>query len=134
MENITSSAGLKNAIQILEAEQVINGQLLKEQFQVTYENFKPVNLLMSTLKDMASSPNLINNILGTGMGLATGYLSRKIFIGTSGNLLRKLIGSVLQFGVTSVVARHPEAVKSIGQVIFENLLRKKETNSENRDR
>lgn len=134
MQNITSSAGLKNAIQILEAEQVINGQLLKEQFQLTYENFKPVNLLLGGLKDIASSPNLINNLLGTSMGLASGYLSRKIFIGASGNLIRKLIGSVLQVGVTSVVARHPEAVKSIGQLIFDNLLRKKETYSGSRDR
>lgn len=134
MQNISSSAGLKEAIQLLEIEQASYAQLLKEEFHLTYESFKAVNLLRSTLHDIASSPNLINNILGTVTGLTTGYLSKKIFIGASGNLFRKLIGNILQVGITSAVAKHPEAVKSFGQLIFEHLLRKKETNSESRDR
>jgi len=125
MENITSTAGLKNAIQLLEVEQALNGQLLKEQFYFIYESFKPVNLLKSTLKDITSSPFLIDNILGTAMGLATGSLSKKIFIGASGNMFRKLIGSILQVGITNVVARHPDTIKSFGQFIFQHILRKK---------
>ena len=134
MQNISSSAGLKEAIQLLEIEQASYAQLLKEQFHLTYESFKPVNLIRSTLQDIASSPNLINNILGTVTGLATGYLSKKIFIGALGNMFRKLFGSVLQFGVASVVAKHPEAVKSFGQLIFEHIFSKKEMNPESRDR
>jgi hypothetical protein len=125
MENITSTAGLKNAIQLLEVEQALNGQLLKEQFYFIYESFKPVNLLKSTLKDITSSPFLIDNILGTAMGLATGSLSKKMFIGASGNMFRKLIGSILQVGITNVVARHPDTIKSFGQFIFQHILRKK---------
>jgi hypothetical protein len=130
MQNITSTAGLKNAIQLLEVEQAIKGQLLKEQFSIAYDSFKPVNLLKGALKDITTSPFLIDNILGTTMGLATGSLSKKIFIGTSGNIFRKLIGSILQFGVTNFVAKHPDAIKSFGQVIFQYFLRKKEKNSE----
>src|SRR5450759_3449830 len=121
MENITSTAALKNAIQLLEVEQALNGQLLKEQFYFIYESFKPVNLLKSTLKDITSSPFLIDNILGTAMGLATGSLSKKIFIGASGNMFRKLIGSILQVGITNVVARHPDTIKSFGQFIFQHI-------------
>ncbi|MCX6320540.1 MAG: hypothetical protein NTX93_01880 [Bacteroidia bacterium] len=130
MQNITSTAGLKNAIQLLEIEQVINGQLLKEQFYITIESLKPINLLKSTFKDIATTPFLIDNILGTAMGLATGSLSKKIFIGRSGNMFRKLLGSLLQFGVTTIVAKNPDAIKSISQFIFQHFLRKKEKNSE----
>ncbi|MCX6257429.1 MAG: hypothetical protein NTW49_05975 [Bacteroidia bacterium] len=129
MQNITNIATLKFAIQGLEAEQADKGQLLKEQFYLTCENLKPVNLLKSSLNEMASSPNLINNILGTVIGLATGYLSRKIVIGSSGNIFRKLIGSVLQFGVTSLVAKHPDDIISLGQNIIQHIFRKKEMNS-----
>src|SRR4030042_3487647 len=101
MQNITSTADLKNAIQLLEVEQGIKGQLLKEQFLLTFESLKPVNLLKSTLNDAASSPYLIDNILGNLLGLVTGYLTKKIFIGASGNKFRKLIGSILQFGVVN---------------------------------
>ena len=129
MQNITSTAGLKNAIQLLEVEHASKGQLLKEQFYLTYESFKPVNLLKSTLNDIASSPYLIDNIIGTAMGLATGFLSKKIFIGASGNKFRKLIGYILQFGVTNFVAQQHDAIKSFGRSIIQHLLRKKEINS-----
>jgi hypothetical protein len=130
MQNITSSAGLKDAIKLLEAEQEIKAQLLKEQLYLTYESLKPVNLIRHTLKEISSSPYLIDNISGTAMGLLSGFLSRKIFVGTSGNLIRKLVGSILQFGVTNVVAQNSDVIKSVGQAILQYFFRKKELNSE----
>jgi hypothetical protein len=134
MQNITSYAGLQNAIQLLADEQAVKRQLLKEQLILTFESLKPLNLIRNALKDISSSPNLIDNVLGSAIGLASGYLSKKIFIGTSGNLIRKLIGSVLQFGVTNVVAQHPEDIKSFGQFIIQHLFTKKGTKSKNRAR
>jgi len=126
MENITTSIELKNAIQRLKVEQTIEEQLLKEQFYFTYESLKPINLLRSTIYDITTSPHLIDSILGTATGLATGYLSRKIMmIGASGNLFRKLLGSVMQLGVTNVVSQNPDKIKSIGQYIFQHILHKK---------
>jgi hypothetical protein len=130
MEKITSATGLKNAILLLETDQTIQGQLLKEQFNFAYESFKPVNLIKSTVKDLASSPYLIDNILATTICIATGFLSRKIFVGSSGNLFRKLLGSFLQAGVTNTVSQHPDAIKSFGQLIFQYFSHKRKMNSE----
>ena len=126
METIHSIAGLKNAILLLEAEQTVKGIVLKEQFKLTYESLKPINILKNTLKEVSSTPLLIDNILGSVVGLATGYLSKKIVVGASGNIFRNMLGSILQFGVTNVVSKHPEGIKSIGQSIFQLLFRKKE--------
>ena len=134
MQNITDKAQLKNAILLLEAERAVNGQIFKEQFYFTYESFKPVNIIKSTLKDIASSPYLIDNILGTTMGLATGYISKKIIIGSSGNVIRKLLGSLLQFGVTTIVAKNPETIKLIGQFIFQHFIHKKKKILNSRDK
>ncbi len=134
MQNITSITELKDAIQLLEVEQGIKEQLFKEQVYLTYESLKPINILKKTLKEIGSSPYLIDNISGTAMGLASGFLSKKIFVGASGSLFRKLIGSVLQFGITNVVAQNSNIIKSVGQAIFQHFLRKREMNSENRDR
>ena len=114
----------------MEADQGIKGQLLKDQFYLAYESLKPVNLLKNTLHDISSSPNLIDNILGTAMGIASGFLTNKIFVGDQEVIIRKLLGSVLQFGVTNVVAQHPETIKSLGEVIMQFILRKKGVNSE----
>ena len=132
MQNITSIAGLKNSIQLLEAEQSIKEQLLKEQLFLAYESLKPVNLIRHTLKEISSSPYLIENISGSAMGLLSGFLSRKIFVGSSGNLFKKLIGSVLQFGITNIVAQNSDVIKSVGQTVLHHIFRKKELNSGSR--
>src|SRR5665647_70297 len=129
MQHITSSAGLKDAIQLLEVEQEIRGQLLKGQLYVAYESLKPLNLLKHTLKEITSSPYMIDNISGGAMGLVSGFLSKKIFVGTSGNLIRKLIGSLLQFGITNVVAQNSGAIKSFGQTLFQHFIHRKELSS-----
>jgi hypothetical protein len=130
MQNITSVSDLKNAIQLLEAEQAARGQLVKEQFYLTFESLKPVNLLKSALKDISSSPFLIDNIIGTALGLATGYLSKGVFIGRSGNKIKRLIGTILQFGITNVVAQNSDSIKLFGRSLFQHLFRKKTENTE----
>jgi hypothetical protein len=130
MQNITSSEGLKDAIQLLEVEQEIRGQLLKGQLYIAYESLKPLNLLKHTLKEITSSPYMIDNISGGAMGLVSGFLSKKIFVGASGNLIRKLIGSFLQFGITNVVAQNSGVIKLVGQALFHHFFRKNELNSE----
>jgi hypothetical protein len=126
MENLLPSVKLKNEINRLEDELLIKGQLLKEQFKQTYLVFKPASLIKNTLKDITSSPYLIENILVSILGLASGYVTRKIITGASNNIFRKLIGSLVQFGVTNIVAQHPESVTSLGQSIFQRIKNKKE--------
>ena len=130
MQKYTSISELKVAIQSLEIEQEIHRQLLIEQLHITAERLKPVNLIKSALKDIASSP-LVENIMSTGVGLATGYISKKVVVGASGKLFRKLLGTVLQFGVTNIVVRHPELIKTYGQYIIQHIFHRKlkESNS-----
>lgn len=129
MEKITTSAELKDAIQLLEFEHTYKGQLLKEQVLLVHENLKPVNLIKNALSEVTSSPYLTDNLLGSTVGLASGYITKKIAVGFSGNVIRKLFGLILQFGVTNVVARHTDTIKSIGQFIYQHFLHKKEMNA-----
>jgi hypothetical protein len=129
MSEITSFEGLVDEIHLLEIEQAVKRQLLKEQLNITYETLKPINLIKSALTDISTSPYLIDNIMGTAMGVASGFLTKKIFVGASGNLIRKLLGSILQFGVTNVVAQNAETIKSFGQIVFQHLIRNIKMNS-----
>ena len=126
METINSAAELKIAIRQLELQQTIQGQLLKEQFFATIDSLTPVNLIKGALNDISTSPFLIDNMIGSAVGLLTGYLTKIIAVGTSNNLFKKLMGSVLQFGVTNIVAQHPEIFKSVGQFIMEQIFHRKE--------
>ncbi len=124
---------MKDAIESLEVEQSINGQLLKEQFLITLDSLRPVKLIENTMKDIVSSPYLMNNLLDTIIGMMSGYLSKKIVIGSSNNIFRKLFGSFMEHGVTGFIARYPEAIKSIGHFLFQLIFHKQEMNSTNRD-
>lgn len=131
MKPITTAEELRNAIRILEIDQTLKEQLLKEQFYLTYESLKPVNLIKSALNEVTTSPYLTDNILGATVGLISGYISKKIAVGRSGSTIRKILGSLLQFGVTNIVAQHTDKLKSVVESIFQNFLHKDEMNSEN---
>jgi hypothetical protein len=122
MDKITCAAELRIAIQTLEFERDIQGQILQEQFFVTFESLKPANLIKSTLHEITSSPYLIDNMLGAIMGMVSGYVSKKIAVGTSHSLIRKILGSVLQFGITNVVAQHPDMLKTAGNFIIDKFI------------
>lgn len=126
MESITNIQELKHAIQLLEIEQAEKAQELREQFYITYESLKPINIVLNTLKEISSSPLLLNNIVGTAAGLATGFLTKKVVVGASSNIFRKILGSLLQVGVTNAVAQHPDAIKTMGQYFFNKIFSKKE--------
>lgn len=130
MENITTSAGLKNAIQRLEYRQIENGQRLEEDFFVVIESLKPSNLIRNAMGNIVETPNLVDNIIGGALGLVSGYLTKKLAIGGSGNIIKKLLGTILQFGVTSVVAQHPRTIAAIGQFLLKKIIRKKERNTQ----
>lgn len=126
MENINSAAELKLAIQAKQFEHAIQGELLKDQLMIAFESLKPISLIKNTLSELTSSPYLIENMMSAITGLATGYVSKKIAIGTSHNVFRKIMGSVLQFSVTNLIAQHPEVLKNLGQIIIEKIFHKTE--------
>ena len=127
MHNITNVAELKSAIVLLEIEQEYNEQQLKEQFRITYNSLKPVNIIKNTFKDVVTSPFIIDNILDTAIGIASGYVTKKLVVGFSSNIFRKLLGSVLQYGVSNVVTQHPESIKSAGQSILQHIFKSKKS-------
>ncbi|MEI6754848.1 MAG: hypothetical protein WCK78_17000 [Paludibacter sp.] len=126
MENISCAAELKLAISEKQFELNVQGQLLKEEFFIVYESLKPISLIKNTLAEITSSPYLIENMLGGVMGLVSGYVSKKIAVGTSHNLFRKIMGSLVQFGVTNLVAQHSDVLKNYGQLIIAKIFHKNE--------
>jgi hypothetical protein len=126
MQNITSVAALKNAIQELETERKVKEQLLREQFYLTYESLKPVNILRNTLKNLFSSENLLENISGNAIGSISGFILKSIFVGKSATKLKKLVGAILQFGIAKVISQNSDQIKKIGLAVLQNFLNKKE--------
>lgn len=133
METITSAYGLKQAIQQTETRHAFQGQQLREQFQSTYQSLKPSSLLRSTLSKLIEPSSLTNLLLKTSLALATGIFAKSIIAGSSGNIVRRLIGSALQVAVTSTIAQPPASIKALGRNLFLQILSKKGKKTKSRD-
>ncbi len=105
MKDIKSGEELKSAIADLEKKKEIEEASIKHEFKETYETYKPVNLLKNTLVEVSASPQFKHNILNIALGLGAGYLSRRLVVGRSAGLLKRVVGTALQFGVTSLIAK-----------------------------
>lgn len=109
---------LKESIRLLENRQVKEGKILKEQFRITYESLKPVNLIKSSMKELASSLEIKNSIFETIVSIVSGYLTQKLIVSSKGNVFNRILGALMQFGVTSLISKNPQDVRSF----FSNLV------------
>jgi hypothetical protein len=134
MENISTPSELNEAIQMLEAEKLVHYQQMRANFFLVYENLKPANLIDRTMKEIGSSPYLFNNIFNVALGLVAGYFSKRaLLIGRSNNKSRKLLGLILQLGVTNLIVYAPNAIKTFVQNIFQHKIPEAKMNSSSRD-
>jgi len=113
--NIVSLTDLSDAIRQLEEKWHDEGKIVKDQFEVTYESIKPINLIKSTLKEVGSSPEIKGNVLNASVGLAAGFVSKTVFVGFSSSPVRKLVGTLLMFGITNFVAKRSDLIGRIGR-------------------
>ena len=124
MQTIDSETSLREAIVQLEGKWIDDGKQVKEQFFQTIESIKPINLIKSTFKDAVASPDLKDKILNTSVGLTAGFLTKLLFQGVVKSPINRLIGTAVMFGITNIVAKNPETVKSIGKGFFKMIRRK----------
>lgn len=122
MQKITTITELKSAIQLLEDQQINEWPILKEEFLSTYESLKPVNLIKSVFNELTKGPELKDGIINATLSLAAGYISKKITIGSTSNPLKQLLGTFIQMGVSKIVSRNTDEIKSIGSLIFKKII------------
>jgi hypothetical protein len=107
-----TSESLKEAIKALEIKQVENEKQLRLQLLNVYENLKPINILKNIARDVANTDSLKNDVTNTVASLMSGFISKKIIVGKSKNPFLKLIGIAIQFGMTTLVSKNYEIIKS----------------------
>ena len=125
MQKITNATDLKMAILQLEDKQAAEWPLLKNQFHATYEGFKLINILKSTFKEGVSSPDLVTNTLKAAVGLATGFVTKKLLVGKTINPFKKILGIIVEMVVAKNVAENADSIKSIGSIFFKKFGNKK---------
>ena len=109
MKKKDEKAALQETIKLLEQKQSQELSLLRNQFYVTYESIKPINIFKKAVHDIIGSSEIKNDILSNIIGLATGFISKKIVVGSSNNPFKKILGTILEYIIANFVSRKAES-------------------------
>ena len=96
---------LDSAILVLQNKRDHEFNDLKSQLHNVYESVKPINILKQTITEFKTSPDIKSNLLQTAISLGGGYLSKKVLLGNTHSLFKKILGYVLQYGVTNYISK-----------------------------
>jgi hypothetical protein len=131
MKKITSEEKLKERIRDLEVTCQCEREDLKLHLKLLRESLKPSHFLSSAAKDLISSQGS-SKILNVLLGVAAGYLTKKLVFGSTHNPLKRMAGALLQMSVTGTVTRGGDGLQKIGMQLWKRLFRRKNENHESR--
>jgi hypothetical protein len=126
MKNRNKTDSLNELILLQEYKYDTELELLREQFQVAYESLKPMNLIKTIFHEVTASPEIQNDLTSNVIGLGTGFLSKKILIDGSHSPMKRIIGTVAQFAIANLVAKHSATIKTIGSNLLKHFFNKRE--------
>ena len=119
MQNQVYSDALQHTIQWMQQEQNKKGDLLKDRFQETTESLKPLHIIQGVAKEIVVEAAGLDDLIVPVVGLVLGSLVKKAVTGKSENETRIAVGAALQVGITTLIIKHPEELKSIARTAFE---------------
>lgn len=114
METITDIASLKKQIAFLEQKREVEKQAISEEVSNFLESIKPINLLKGLFSSVKNSPDLKADIIHGAIGIGTGFLTNKLLLGSLHGPFKKILGMVLQAGITNAAVKYPDTIKSKG--------------------
>jgi|SRR6187402_3312237 len=123
---------LKEAIELLEHKQAHEMKELKAQFHLAYESLKPINLIRNTLNEVEASPQIKSDTLRSAVGLATGYLSKRVLTGENNKPLKQVLGTLFQFAVDNVVLKNADTIIATGETLVKHMFKPKNKLSEDK--
>jgi hypothetical protein len=115
MKSTAHDAGsLRLRIAELEERAFQQKQDLKSTAHDIVEGLKPANLIKGAFSSTVKSPGFSKNLLKGALGLAAGFLSKKIFVMGSSSTVKKALGTVVELGVAKVVANNAAKITAGG--------------------
>ena len=112
--NTYNSGNLQARIAELEALSLQQKEEMQHTAKAILHDLKPINLIKSTFSSTVKSPGFGKNVFRGALGLAAGFLSKRIFVMGSSNVVKKAIGTVVELGVAKVVSNKADKIASTG--------------------
>jgi hypothetical protein len=118
---VNNTATLQSAIDQLQLQCEEKKKIMCLQFVEVLESIKPVNLLRATVKDIAETPGIAKAAIGTTIAIGAGVLSKKIVVGKSANIFKKIMGGIVEFTVANGIANNAELITNKGIALLKKI-------------
>ncbi|MDZ7646173.1 MAG: hypothetical protein U5K54_02745 [Cytophagales bacterium] len=118
MGTINNATSLKNAIKGLELNQSNEWLLLKEQFLITVETFRPSNIIKDTLSKLFIKPGLDSTTVYTILGVTSGLVTNAILRSNTANPVIKIGATVMAGLAAKFLARNKDKIKAMGGAVM----------------
>lgn len=125
MATINNAQELQLAIAELEARRQVEKAELEQQFRVTKQGMQPVNIIKGLFGELADSSEVKDMLINNTLGMASGFVSKKLLLGATSNPITKLLGSAVQFGIGHLVANNPGGIREIGGRLLKSIFSRK---------
>ena len=124
LEKVANTTELNTAIKRLQRKAQVQEADLHDHVHSLLVSLKPTNILKTTLHEVQESPELKHNLFRVALGLGAGYLSQKMVVGKSAGLIKKALGTALQYSVTQFVSKKNDTSNPYPQAKKKNLLKR----------
>lgn len=131
MNKIKNTTELQARILELQIQGKDEMSVLKNQISVIVDNVNPIQILTHGIKEIIKSPEVKHELLGLTLGMSAGYITRKIVVGKSKNIIQHIAGNVLGMVVSKNVALNLEKIQSTAFSFLSNLITKNKLEEEN---
>ena len=102
---------LEAKIRELEVQEAQQTEALRMSFREFTHSLSPGVLFKLALKNVVTNPSLRSTAIDTAISAGAGLLGRKMVVRGSGNILRKIAGTAVQFIVSNFVRNKMPEVK-----------------------
>jgi hypothetical protein len=112
MEKITSTTELHALIFSLKQKQTDEELLLKEELCTLAQGLKPGNIIKSTFLDLSKSTDMKDSLINSSLSMAAGYVSKRLLVGQHASPFTKGLGMLVQIGISTIISKNSEKIKS----------------------
>ncbi len=114
MSKVKPTDSLNTSISLLEQKRDADFRALKDHLRVTGDSMRPANLIKGAISDITGSPQIRSVLIKAGIGLALGFLAKKLITSESQNKKHRMLGNALQYGISFLAADRNNLLKSAG--------------------
>lgn len=103
---------LDEKIRLLQIKKSNDLEILKEHFILTKKSLSPLNIVKESFHDFKESKDIRNTLLESAIGIASGYFTKKLIVGNSKSIFKKISGAIVQYAVSNFITNKAEKINT----------------------